>query len=845
MKLNALCQKLKRTKAKRLRYYNNKLFLSDQKKFFLKLRNHTTNQITNPPKKDELESFWTSTLSTESSHNTKAPWIQNETNHHAKIPTDTWTDISNEIFLKNIRKLQNWKAPGLDQVQNYWLKKIHALHSPLINAYNNICQHPTYTPQWLTMGRTTLIHKKGEQSDAKNYRPITCLPTTYKLLTLILNDKIYEHITKKNPTLHSILQPEQKGCRKISRGCKDQLLLDKCIMNANKNKQISYAWIDFQKAYDNVPHSWIKEILKIYKIDEVTTNFIVHSMTKWKTKIALHHANGTIETENINIRKGIFQGDSLSPLLFCMSLLPITNILNRTNIGVKISTRNRKIINHLLYMDDIKLYANGKENMNRLLNLLHTFTSDINMNFGIDKCAILHVNKGKIEEENDHLLPNLNHETGYRYLGLLESNEFHQKTIKEKTKNELYRRVRKILQSQINALNCSRAIKNFAVPVIRYSFGILHWTQTELSQIDRNIRKILYQHKFHHPMSDNNNIYLSRENGGRGIPCIEDTYAQELSNLATYVENFKDDLLKEVWYYESFNPTQKSILRYKQNSSKHTTKSKCDNNHKLLRNNKIIHGKFFQSQQNIPSVDLNKSCAWLKKSYLRFETESLICAAQEQTLLTNWKEHMWKPRTTNKICRLCQCHNETIMHIVSGCPALAKNAYISRHNKLGQYVHWAILKKLNGKISKKWYQHKPLHNTDIDDWTITWDLPILTDLPVPHNRPDIIIHNRKNHTGIIIDFAIPQDTNIVNKCAEKIRKYKPLENQLRKCWNLKFIQTVPIIIGALGTVTSITIELIDCITPQLNFNIMQKTVLIGTQNILRNFLSTHTNQTPL
>ena len=205
------------------------------------------------------------------------------------------------------------------------------------------------------MGHTTLIHRKGEQSDAKKYRPITCLPSTYKLLTPILNDKICEQITKKIPTLHPILQPEQKGCRKIARGCKDQLLLDKCIMKANKNKQISYAWIDFQKAYDSVPHSWIKEILKIYIIDEVTTNFIVHSMTKWKTKIALPHTNGTIQTENINIRKGVFQGDSLSPLLFCMSLLPIIHILNQTNIGVKILTRNRKIINHLLYMDNIKL----------------------------------------------------------------------------------------------------------------------------------------------------------------------------------------------------------------------------------------------------------------------------------------------------------------------------------------------------------------------------------------------------------------------------------------------------------------------------------------------------------
>ena len=232
--------------------------------------------------------------------------------------------------------------------------------------------------------------------------------------------------------------------------------------------------------------------------------------------------------------------------------------------------------------------------MKRLLNLLHTFTSDINMKFGMDKCAILHVNKGTIEEENQNLLPNLNHETVYRYLGLLESNEFHQKTIKKKKKLI-------ISKSKKNPTITNKCIELFKSDkkLRRTNNTVQFWNITLffLCQIDQNIQKILYQHKFHNPMLDNNNISLSSENGGRGIPCIEDTHARELSNLATYVGNYKDDLLKEVWYYESFNPIQRSILRCKQNSSKHTTKSKCDNNHKLLRNNKIIHGKSLNSSK--------------------------------------------------------------------------------------------------------------------------------------------------------------------------------------------------------------------------------------------------------
>ena len=59
---------------------------------------------------------------------------------------------------------------------------------------------------------------------AKNYRPIICLPTFYKLTTLILTERIYDHVTS-----NKILPIEQKGVRRRARGCKDHLLVDKAI----------------------------------------------------------------------------------------------------------------------------------------------------------------------------------------------------------------------------------------------------------------------------------------------------------------------------------------------------------------------------------------------------------------------------------------------------------------------------------------------------------------------------------------------------------------------------------------------------------------------------------------
>ena len=67
-----------------------------------------------------------------------------------------------------------------------------------------------------------------------------------------------------------------------------------------------------------------------------------------------------MHSQPIQIRRGIFQGDSLSSLLFCIALIPLTNELNRADCGYQVHGTEGKI-SHLLYMDDLKLLGR-KEN---------------------------------------------------------------------------------------------------------------------------------------------------------------------------------------------------------------------------------------------------------------------------------------------------------------------------------------------------------------------------------------------------------------------------------------------------------------------------------------------------
>ena len=85
-----------------------------------------------------------------------------------------------------------------------------------------------------------------------------------------------------------------------------------------------------------------------------------HSRHMWKTTLVLNTVENTLNVGNININSGIFQEDSLSPIFFCVTLIPLTKLLNNTGYGYKIYDN---IINHLFYMDDLKLFAKNDQQL--------------------------------------------------------------------------------------------------------------------------------------------------------------------------------------------------------------------------------------------------------------------------------------------------------------------------------------------------------------------------------------------------------------------------------------------------------------------------------------------------
>ena len=231
--------------------------------------------------------------------------------------------------------------------------------------------------------------------------------------------------------------------------------------------------IDYRKAYDLVPHSWVNECMEMFGIAENLRTFLQKSMQQWRVSLTANEE----DLGEVNVKRGIFQGDSLSPLLFVLSMGLFSLILKKVNACYKWGKKEYEL-NHLLYIDDLKLYAKSEEQANRLVRTVYVFSTDIGMEFAIKKCGIFTMKRGKIVKSegiklrDGEVMKQVGQE-GYTYLGITELDKIKETEMKEKITKEYKRRQRLVLKSKLNGRNKVATINTWAVAIFRYRAGII------------------------------------------------------------------------------------------------------------------------------------------------------------------------------------------------------------------------------------------------------------------------------------------------------------------------------------------------------------------------------------
>ncbi|XP_029655920.1 uncharacterized protein LOC115229760 [Octopus sinensis] len=141
-------------------------------------------------------------------------------------------DVNDTFILNIIEFLPNWKAPGCDGVYNFFIKKLDSLHKFLFDEIRNIITGSSQPQSWFYTGITYLIPKKDNSTEAGDFRPITCMPCLYKLVTKCVDEKIAEYVE-----VYDLISECQLGTKRHCQGAKEQALINCCV---NRSHEYNY-----------------------------------------------------------------------------------------------------------------------------------------------------------------------------------------------------------------------------------------------------------------------------------------------------------------------------------------------------------------------------------------------------------------------------------------------------------------------------------------------------------------------------------------------------------------------------------------------------------------------------
>ena len=235
--------------------------------------------------------------------------------------------------------------------------------------------------------------------------------------------------------------------------------------------------------------------------------------------------------------------------MFVLVLIPLSLNLRKAKAAYEFS-ESKENINHLLFMDNLKLFSRSEKGMDSLVQTVRVFSEDIGMEFDIEKCAMLVMEKGKIvksvgiEFSDRKAIKSPQEGESYKYLGNLEADKFLEEKMKLNVSKEYITRLRKVLKLKLNGGNLVRGVNAWAVSLLRYSAAFVSWTKSELQTIDRKSRKLFTIYGTLHLKLDVDRLYIPRKEGRRGLISIEDCVELAIRGLEVYVHGSEKRLIQ-------------------------------------------------------------------------------------------------------------------------------------------------------------------------------------------------------------------------------------------------------------------------------------------------------------
>ena len=302
-------------------------------------------------------------------------------------------------------------APGADKLEYKHLRAIDPSGSLLALIMNICLKHQRILHQWKE-SHTVLIHKKGDTTEAGNFRPIALLPTIYKIFSGIIAARLMDWAR-----LNNVLSPEQKGFIPNTEGCMEQtFLLETAISEGRRRKlNLAIAWLDLQNAFGSIPHEILRKTWIQLGIPPILLG-ILHDI--YCGPVSSYQTNEG-PTRKIPMEAGVRQGDPLSAILFNIVMEILLRRL-KTSTDSALPLYDTELVAGA-FADDLVMVSPSVEGLQHLLDTAFETASTIGLRFRPDKCMTLYYETGQPGSSeffmDGRLLPQLGPEVYYTYLG--------------------------------------------------------------------------------------------------------------------------------------------------------------------------------------------------------------------------------------------------------------------------------------------------------------------------------------------------------------------------------------------------------------------------------------------
>jgi hypothetical protein len=399
--------------------------------------------------------------------------------------------ITESEVIDALKALVNRKAAGVDGLPAEFLKyatrDVHCddgkcirqfVLAPMLTRLFNLVLQGSYPEDWATCALAPVPKPKGDPTVRDNHRGIAIGPALGKLYSLVLLNRLDAWAERSG-----LRAAGQAGFRKGRATIDNVFILQHIIERyAAQNKAVYCAFIDFRKAYDCVDRGLLWRALQAAGLQGPMFNTLMGMYDKVCMQVRLGGKLG----ERFATASGVRQGDPLSPLLFGLFIDRFECFLKERHPGLGCKLDSHKVLQQLLYADDIVLFAESAAELQAMLDCLAEFCAANLMVVNVPKSEVVVFNSMFAGPEPAHWTLGgaaLKRSSHFVYLGVLFEDGAHLRTSLSrgvtKGRAAMFALIRRCHELGLHRLDVKCQLwKTLVAPIISYGcevWGVYHW----------------------------------------------------------------------------------------------------------------------------------------------------------------------------------------------------------------------------------------------------------------------------------------------------------------------------------------------------------------------------------